>query len=268
MINFLSPSVQLIGKVVGNVFKDFFVNLIKKLEGFEMMRNYAGEILKWLYDLLGKFFAGVYTDLKKALLAFAKKLSKQALNLYVKVEFLFRNIVLDAVNIFTEFKNQSSEILNKFVSMVKAGIKKVTDLQLTHKLILKDEGKPGDFRATASKPTDAYLNEAEEEVSKTISFNEIDPDLAIELSELSGKARDEAVSEYQSDVIGRSEMFGYLAKWVFGGVEIDWINPSKLTHLNPKEVAYLQLKKAWLFKHFGGHNELRAQLKKEGSLIV
>jgi hypothetical protein len=264
MINFLSPSVQLIGKVVGNVFKDFFVNLTKKLKGFAMMKKYAAEILTGLYDMLRMFFKGEFIAIRKALDAFEQNLSQKALLLYTdNFKSVFTKIVQDAVKTFLAIKDKSKEILDKFVNMIMAGIKKVTGLQKAHEQIVQRTGAPGGYVQTASKASDDYVNEAEQEVSETIEVDEMNPGLAIAL-----KARDEAVSEYQSHVLGKKDMYVNLAKWVFGDVRINWIDPSELTHLNPKEKAYLQLKKAWLLRHFGGHDELRAQLRKEGSKIV
>jgi len=270
MINFLSPSVQLIGKVVGNVFKDFFVNLIKKLEGIDMMKGFAAVLLTGLYDMLGKFFAGNSPSIKVikvALNTFAQIYIPQFyLYAYSKVVEPFKVAVVAAVETFQALQRNGFAILNKFIQMMETATKKATDLQQDQHLIAKKVGAIGGYTQTASKPTDAYVNEAEQKVSKNISFVEIDPELAIELSKEA--TRDEAIGESQSEVIGKSKMLVHLAKYVFGGVEIDWVDPSKLTHLNPKEVAYLALKNAWLFKHFGGHDELREQLRKEGSNIV
>jgi hypothetical protein len=263
MINFLPPSVQLIGKVVGNVFKDFFVNLIKKLEGFEMMRNHAAEILTGLYDMLGMFFSGVFPHINKALLAFAKKLSKKALLLYIDVQLLFNNHVMNAVKTFEAIRTKSNEILDKFINMIDTAIKKVTGLQEAHRLIVKRRGAPGGYVQTASKASDDYVNEADQEVSETIEVDEMNPDLAIEL-----KARDEAVSEYQSYVLGKNDMYVYLAKWVFGDVRINWVDPSKLHAPTLREKAYLATKNSLVFYLSGQTKEQKKILQKEGSLIV
>jgi hypothetical protein len=82
------------------------------------------------------------------------------------------------------------------------------------------------------------------------------------------KARDEAVSEYQSYVLGKNDMYVYLAKWVFGDVRINWVDPSKLHAPTLREKAYLATKNSLVFYLSGQTKEQKKILQKEGSLIV
>lgn len=270
MINFLSPSVQLIGKVVGKMFKDFFATLLKKLQGLDMMKKFPTQVLECLYEMLGKFFKGRFRHIRNAFSAFEESLHPDALEYYTpSTKKSFRFMVTEAVKTFEAVKKKRDTILQKLTDLVEEAFEKVRELQTKHELISEETDAPNEYVQTTTKVSDDYVEEAVQEVEETsFSVDVMDRQLANKLLEKERKEKegDGGVSNPpQGDLIlKRSVMFSYLAKWVFGDVEIKWIEPSnKILTRTPQEKHHMAIKNNFMFQQSGVVRELRDKLKKK-----
>lgn len=160
-------------------------------------------------------------------------------------------------------KKERDTILQKLTDLVEQAFEKVRELQTKHELISEETDAPNEYVQTTSEVSDDYVEEAVQEVETSFSVDVMDRKLANKLleKELKEKARDDGVSKLQGDLIlKKSAMFSYLAKWVFGDVEIKWIEPSNnIVSRTPQEKHHMAMKNNFIFQQTGRVRELRDQ---------